>query len=69
MLNAKKEPDGKQENSKKESAKTKADSEKKVLRTDAGVMPLIVDDKKSSLESKLKNGFMAAYNERIGQEA
>ena len=67
MPNTKKEPEDGQK--KKEPAKTKADAEKKVLRTDAGVSPLIVDDKKSTLESKLKNGFMAAYNERVGQEA
>jgi adenine-specific DNA-methyltransferase len=36
------------------------------LRTDAGVRPLDVDDKKTSLEDKLKDGFMAAYRERVG---
>jgi adenine-specific DNA-methyltransferase len=38
----------------------------KQLRTDAGVRPLDVDDKKTSLEDKLKTGFMAAYQDRIG---
>ena len=37
------------------------------LRTDAGVKPLDVDDKKASLEDKLRDGFMAAYRDRIGQ--
>lgn len=36
------------------------------LRTDAGVRPLDVDDKKTSLEDKLRDGFMAAYRERVG---
>jgi len=36
------------------------------LRADAGVRPLDVDDKKTSLEDKLKTGFMAAYHERVG---
>ncbi len=36
------------------------------LRTDAGVRALSVDDKKSSLEDKLRDGFMAAYRERVG---
>ena len=36
------------------------------LRTDAGVRPLDVDDTKTSLEDKLKTGFMAAYHDRIG---
>jgi adenine-specific DNA-methyltransferase len=36
------------------------------LRTDAGVKPLVVDDKKVSLEDRLKKGVMAAYEERVG---
>ncbi len=36
------------------------------LRTDAGVRALDVDDKKSSLEDKLRDGFMTAYRERVG---
>ena len=36
------------------------------LRTDAGVRALDVDDKKSSLEDKLRDGFMTAYRERLG---
>jgi len=35
------------------------------LRTDAGVRPLVVDDKKLSLEDRLKKGFQAAYEERV----
>ena len=41
------------------------DSDKQ-LRTDAGVRPLDVDDTKTSLEDKLRTGFMAAYRDRIG---
>jgi adenine-specific DNA-methyltransferase len=37
------------------------------LKTDAGVRPLDVDDKKSTLESQLKDGFMQAYRDRVGQ--
>ncbi|MCE5314017.1 MAG: DNA adenine methylase [Armatimonadota bacterium] len=36
------------------------------MRSDAGVRPLDVDDKKVSLEDKLRNGFMAAYQDRVG---
>jgi adenine-specific DNA-methyltransferase len=36
------------------------------LRTDAGVRPLDVDDKETSLEDKLRDGFMVAYRERVG---
>jgi len=39
------------------------------LRADADIRPLDVDDKKTSLEDKLKTGFMAAYQERIGSTA
>ena len=48
----------------KSKADTKGDQQ---LRTDAGVRPLDVDDTKTSLEDKLKTGFMAAYHDRIGQ--
>jgi adenine-specific DNA-methyltransferase len=65
MLNAeKKEPGTEDSKGKKESAK--ADSGEKKLRTDAGVTPLVVDDKKSTLEDRLKSGFMVAYQERVG---
>jgi len=55
-----------------ESERTKAQAEavaetKGKLRTDAGVKPLVVDDRKSSLEDRLKTGFMAAYHERVGK--
>ncbi len=36
------------------------------LRADAGVRPLDVDDRKSSLEDRLRDGFMTAYRERVG---
>ena len=38
------------------------------MRTDAGVKPLVVDDKKLSLEDKLKTGMMAAYKDRVATE-
>ena len=37
--------------------------------TDAGVRPLDVDDKKTSLEDQLRDGFMAAYESRVGEPA
>ena len=45
-----------------------ADSNEKKMRADAGINPLIVDDKKTSLEEKLKDGFIAAYEERTRQQ-
>ena len=41
-------------------------SEDKALRSDAGVRPKDVDDKKTSLEDQLTNGLMAAYRQRVG---
>jgi len=38
------------------------------MRTDAGVRPLDVDDKKTSLEDQLRDGFMAAYRTRVASE-
>ena len=49
---------------KKPKPDAKAEAEGK-LRTDAGVKPLVVDDKKVSLEDRLKSGLMAAYEERV----
>ena len=48
--------------------KAKADetSPDKALRSDAGVRPQDVDDKKTSLEDRLTNGLMAAYRDRVG---
>ena len=34
-------------------------------RCDAGVRPKDVEDKKTSLEDRLKSGFMAAYRQRV----
>jgi adenine-specific DNA-methyltransferase len=34
------------------------------LRSDAGVRPLSIDDKKLSLEDRLKSGFRAAHDAR-----
>ncbi len=61
----KKEPEAKDDKDKNDPAKAKADSDEKKLRTDAGVTPLVVDDKKTTLEDKLKLGFMSAYEERV----
>lgn len=61
--NAGKQGDDKGEDGKDSSASAGVDRQ---LRTDAGVRPLDVDDKKTSLEDKLKDGFMAAYRERVG---
>ena len=39
------------------------------LKADAGIDPLVVDDKKpASLEQKLKTGLMASYKATVGQE-
>ena len=38
------------------------------MRTDAGVRPLDVDDKKTSLEDQLRDGMMAAYRTRVASE-
>ena len=37
------------------------------LRSDAGVRPREVDDRRSSLEDQLREGFMAAYKSRVAQ--
>ncbi len=39
------------------------------LRSDAGVRPKDVDDRKLSLEDRLRSGFMAAYRNRLGEES
>ena len=49
-----------------ESDKSASASADRQLRTDAGVRALDVEDKKSSLEDKLRDGFMTAYRERVG---
>ena len=43
-----------------------APSASAALRSNADVHPFDVDDKKLSLEDKLKQGFMTAYRERVG---
>ncbi len=60
---AKSDDKGKGADDKDNSASSGADRQ---LRADAGVRPLDVDDKKTSLEDKLKSGFMAAYQDRVG---
>ncbi|MEN6358265.1 MAG: DNA adenine methylase [Armatimonadota bacterium] len=57
------EADGAGDKGKSES---KSDQTDKQMRTDAGVRPLDVDDKKTSLEDKLRDGFMVAYRDRVG---
>ncbi|MHB9038327.1 MAG: DNA adenine methylase [Armatimonadota bacterium] len=59
------EADGASDKGKGESKSAEAD---KQLRADAGVRPLDVDDTKTSLEGKLRDGFMFAYRERIGAD-
>ncbi|MEN6521117.1 MAG: DNA adenine methylase [Armatimonadota bacterium] len=39
------------------------------MRTAAGVRPADVDDRKMSLEDKLRDGFMTAYRERVGDHS
>ena len=39
------------------------------LRSDAGVRPHDVDDRKVSLEDRLRDGFMAAYRNRVGEDS
>ena len=39
------------------------------LRSDAGVRPHDVDDRRMSLEDRLRDGFMAAYRNRVGEES
>ena len=48
--------------------KSKASSEAP-MRSSAGVRPHDVDDRKLSLEDRLRSGFMAAYNNRVGNES
>ena len=55
-------PDERSENT----AKADQASQDKALKSDAGVRPKDVDDKKTSLEDQLTNGLMAAYRHRVG---
>ena len=50
---------------KKESSKASEEP----LRSDAGVRPRDVDDRKATLEDQLRDGFMAAYESRVGEPA
>lgn len=52
---------------KQEAAKAQAAAEQN-LRSSAGIRPHDVDDAKVSLEDRLRNGFMAAYLNRVGEE-
>jgi adenine-specific DNA-methyltransferase len=53
-------------NAGKKQAKADDERDDQPMRSDAGVRPRDVDDGKKSLEDKLKNGFMAAYHQRVG---
>jgi adenine-specific DNA-methyltransferase len=57
---------GKDEEAAKKAAKSGDDHP---LRSDAGVRPKDVDDRKLSLEDRLRSGFMAAYHNRLGEES
>jgi adenine-specific DNA-methyltransferase len=48
-----------------ETAKASSSGDDPPLRSDAGVRPKDVEDKKTSLEDRLKSGFMAAYRQRV----
>jgi adenine-specific DNA-methyltransferase len=70
--NAEKAEKEKPENAKasgKEQAKAGAERDESPMRSNAGVRPKDVDDRKNSLEDKLKNGFMAAYRHRVASAA
>ena len=59
---------GKQDSGKQNGEKDNSSnaSDERRLRTRADVRPLDVDDEKTSLEDKLRKGFMIAYRERVG---
>lgn len=59
--------EAKQESEKKSDVKSKTSDTPN--RAEASLRPRDVDDQKSSLEDRLKNGFMAAYNNRVGNES
>jgi adenine-specific DNA-methyltransferase len=59
-------PAGQDEENGKKSAK---DDAAQPLRSDAGVRPRDVDDRKLSLEERLRSGFIAAYRNRIGADS
>lgn len=56
---------GADEPPRQEQKETKASTETP-MRSDAGIRPREVDDRKSSLEDRLRSGFMAAYRQRVG---
>ena len=57
--------EGKDKGGSGDSAKASRNGDDPPLRSDAGVRPRDVDDKKASLEDRLKSGFMAAYRHRV----
>ena len=68
QVEAEKAKKGETKPEEKSENKAKADetSQDKALRSDAGVRPQDVDDKKASLEDQLTHGLMAAYRQRVG---
>jgi len=65
--NISKTDDRKNPDSDKDPDKTKAKASAETpVRSTSGIRPHDVDDKKISLEDQLRNGFMAAYKDRIG---
>ena len=68
QVEAEKAKKGETKSEEKSGNKAKADqtSQDKALRSDAGVRPQDVDDKKTSLEDRLTHGLMAAYRNRVG---
>lgn len=56
----------KQGDAKPEDKANQTKGEQTPMRSDAGVRPEDVDDRKTSLEDRLTNGLMAAYRRRVG---
>ncbi|MCB2141419.1 DNA adenine methylase [bacterium] len=54
---------------KPEAKKESAKASEEPMRSDAGVRPRDVDDRKATLEDQLRDGFMAAYESRVGEPA
>ncbi len=63
-----KEAEDKQQADSEKQESKEAAKQKEPLRSDAGVRPHDVDDQQQSLEDKLTQGFMAAYENRLGDD-
>lgn len=57
--------DAKDRGSGAETTKASCGCDDPPLRSDAGVRPKDIEDKKTSLEDRLKSGFMATYRQRV----